>query len=215
MIWKVTSKLLYLGLLFGVKLVTRITGSEKWWLIKRDAVTDVQKPLCSNTLLRSCADRLKGCSVMKKDFLCPENPSSFEERGTEIQVQYPWMSMLMAWQWLVDAVSDCSCNVIQGCLLEVLPMPPESYLHKIPSSCFLLFYSFFLWYFFITLENSHPCLWRPVFDFTPIQKSPFGKLQALLKMWGTWILSCVEYFFFNTSLLNIKVYRNIQTSKTK
>lgn len=181
---------------------------------KRDAVTNVQKPLCSNTLLRSCAARLKDCSVVKKDcFLCPENPSSFEERGTEIQVQYSWMSMLMAWQWLVIAVSDYSCNVIQGCLLEVLPMPPESYLHKIPSSCFLLFYSFFLWYFFITLENSHPCLWRPVLDFTPIQKSPFGKLQALLKIWGTWILSCVEYFFF--FLIQVFwILKSIETSKT-
>lgn len=80
---------MYLGLLFGVKLVTRIIWSEKWGLIKQGAVTNVQKPLCGNVLLSSCVDRLKDCSVMKKCcFLCPENPSSFEERGTEIQVQY-------------------------------------------------------------------------------------------------------------------------------
>lgn len=88
-IWKVTSELLYLGLLFGVKVVTRIIRSEKWCLTKRDAVTNVQKPLCSNTLLSSCVDGLKGCSVVKKDcFLCPENPSSSEERGSEIQAPY-------------------------------------------------------------------------------------------------------------------------------
>lgn len=30
MIWKMTSELLYLGLLFGVKLITRIIWCEKW-----------------------------------------------------------------------------------------------------------------------------------------------------------------------------------------
>lgn len=115
-----------------------------------------------------------------------------------------------------DAGSDYSCRLIQSYLLEVLLMPPQSYWHKILSSCFILFYSAFLWCFFLTSEHGHPCPWRPVFEFTLVQRKSFWKLVC--PSWSVGDLDfvrCRIIWGFNTSFFILKSMETTKTCVTK